>query len=65
VVASGSPGHGGGREVGEQRVMVEGNSFRSSPRAGMACGERSTAAGGLQADAALVAAVGSSGEGRR
>jgi hypothetical protein len=46
VVAGGLPGHGGGREVGKRREEVEGNSFRSSPRAGMACGGRSTAAAG-------------------
>jgi hypothetical protein len=48
VVASGLLGHGGGREWrGTEREEVEGNSFRSSPQAGMACGGRSTAAGGL------------------
>jgi hypothetical protein len=46
--AGGSPPrHGGGREVGEQREEVEGDSFLASPQAGAACGGRSTAAGGL------------------
>jgi hypothetical protein len=63
VVAGGLPGHDGGREWGERREEVGGDSFLSSPRARAACGERSTGGGGLQADAALVAAVGSSGEG--
>jgi hypothetical protein len=43
----GRPGYGGGREWGEQREEVEGDSFLSSPRVGAACGGRSTAAGGL------------------
>jgi hypothetical protein len=43
----GRPGHGGGREWGGRREEVEGDSFLSSPRAGAACGGRSTAAGGL------------------
>jgi hypothetical protein len=59
--AGGPPGHSGSREWGGRREEVEGNSFRSSPRAGTACGERSTAAGGLQAEAALMAAVGARG----
>jgi hypothetical protein len=66
IHATGGPsGHGCGREVGEQREEVEGDSFLSSPQAGAACGGRSMGGGGLQADAALVAAVGSSGEGGR
>jgi hypothetical protein len=65
VVAGRLPGHGGGREWGERREEVEGDSSLSSARARAACGERSTGDGGLQADAALVAAVGSSGEGGR
>jgi hypothetical protein len=42
------PGHGDGREVGQNGEEVEGNSFRSSPWSGTDCGGRSTAAGGLQ-----------------
>jgi hypothetical protein len=60
------PGHGGGREVGQNEEEVEGNSFRSSPWSGTDCGGRSTAAGGLQpgtARAALVVAMESSGGG--
>jgi hypothetical protein len=45
---AGDPGHGDGREVGQNREEVEGNSFRSSPWSGTDCGGRSTAAGGLQ-----------------
>jgi hypothetical protein len=45
---AGDPGHGGGREVGQNEEEVEGNSFRSSPWSGTNCGGRSTAAGGLQ-----------------
>jgi hypothetical protein len=41
------PGHGGGREVGQNEEEVEGNSFRSSPWSGTVCGGRSTAAGDL------------------
>jgi hypothetical protein len=52
-------GSGGG--WGARREDLEGNSFRSSPQVGTACGERSTAAGGLQAEAALVAVVGARG----
>jgi hypothetical protein len=62
VVAGGSPGHDCSREVGEQREEVEGDSFMSSPRAEVACGG-TTGGDELQADAALVAAVESSGEG--
>jgi hypothetical protein len=61
---AGDPGHGGGREVGQNEEEVEGNSFRSSPWSGTDCGGRSTAAGGLQprtARAALVVAMESSG----
>jgi hypothetical protein len=39
------PAHGDGREVGQNREEVEGNSFRLSPWSGMDCGGRSTAAG--------------------
>jgi hypothetical protein len=45
---SGDPGHGDGREVGQNGEEVEGNSFRSSPLSGTDCGGRSTTAGGLQ-----------------
>jgi hypothetical protein len=45
---AGDPGHGDGREVGQNREEVEGNSFRSSPWSGTNCGGRSTATGGLQ-----------------
>jgi hypothetical protein len=64
VVAGGLLGHGGGREWGGggRREEVEDNSFRSSPHAGTACGGRSTAAGGLQAEAAMMAAVGERGK---
>jgi hypothetical protein len=44
---AGDPGHGDGREVGQNREEVEGNSFRSSHWSGMDYGGRSTAAGGL------------------
>jgi hypothetical protein len=37
--------HGDGREVGQNKEEVEGNSFRSSPWSGMDCGGRSTAVG--------------------
>jgi hypothetical protein len=50
--------------VGERREEVEGNSFLSSPWVGTACGRISVAAGELQADAALVAAVGARGRER-
>jgi hypothetical protein len=61
---AGDPGHGGGREVGQNEEEVEGNSFRSSPWSGTDCGGRLTAAGGLQpgtARAALMVAMESSG----
>jgi hypothetical protein len=52
--AGGPPGHDGCREWGERREEVEGNSFQSSHQDGTACGGRSTAAGGLQAEAVLM-----------
>jgi hypothetical protein len=61
---AGDPGHGGGREVGQNEEEVEGNSFRSLPRAGVLRRGGSMAAGGLQpgtARAALVVAMESSG----
>jgi hypothetical protein len=48
AVDGGRPRHGGVREWGGQREEVEGDSFLSSPRAGVACRGRSTAAGFLQ-----------------
>jgi hypothetical protein len=57
-------GHGDGRDVGQNREEVEGNSFRSSPWSGTDCGGISTVAGGLQPGttrAALVVAMESSG----
>jgi hypothetical protein len=46
AVDGGRPGHNDGREWG-RREEVEGDSFLSSPRAGAACGGRSSAVGGL------------------
>jgi hypothetical protein len=64
MVAGGLPGHGGGREVGEQREEVEGKLFRPSPWLGTTRGGGSTAAGRLQGDAALLAVVGAQGRER-
>jgi hypothetical protein len=61
---AGDPGHGGGRDVGQNGEEVEVNSFRSLPWSGTDCGGRSTAEGGLQPGTtreALVVAVESSG----
>jgi hypothetical protein len=61
---AGDPGHGDGRDVGQNEEEVEGNSFRSSPWSETDFGGRSTATGGLQpgmARAALVVAMESSG----
>jgi hypothetical protein len=64
---AGDPGHGDGRDVGQNGEEVKGNSFRSSPWSGTDCGGRSTAVGGLQpgtARAALVVAMEGSGRTR-
>jgi hypothetical protein len=61
---AGDPGHGDGRDVGQNREEVEGNSFRSSPWSGTDCGGRSTDGGRSATEtarAALVVAMESSG----
>jgi hypothetical protein len=61
---AGDPGHGDGREVGQNEEELEGNSFRSSPWSGADYGGRLMAAGGLQPGttrAALVVVMESSG----